>query len=181
MTATCYTLVLLLLPALLSAQQPETSGSPLQPHARIRVAQSAFRPRLLVGSLVSVEHSMLILRERRTGDTLTLPVSEIQRLQVSTGRFSPQQGFARGLKRGFLLGTATSVGLLALGAIADLTSDCADCMFSGTYVAAHVSVPIIALSSLGGAFWGRTSPPERWREFPLPVQRVPSAAVDPVQ
>ena len=141
---------------------PLAAQPPLRPGARIRVrttADSSAAPTSSigwrVGNVVSSTPQDLILRPSPLAEAITLPMTQIQRIDVSLGRPSHRRG-------GAVLG-----GLLSGGAFVGLACAFSDgsCKVSdnvGGFLA-YYAVGAIPGVLVGGAIGSRLRGPERWK------------------
>lgn len=144
--------------------------------SRVRVKQA--EGGTVVGGLVAADSATLTLDPAvgGMGSILTIPVSDVRRMDVSLGARTPAQGAWRGLKRGLLTGVVLSAAIITAGVIEDEKDECGDCFINATLAAVIVSVPLTTATSLIGTFIGATSPGERWRRVQPPVYVAPPPA-----
>lgn len=159
-------------PAALAAQDapPDTTAPVLRPGDRVRVeldGAPAIPP--FVARVVELRTDTLAVSRARAGRSATvewIPVSEIQRLQVSRGR---KHGFFRSVGSG-LGGGAFLGGLLGLG-LSNWLDDCPEsdphCDDEGEhlYVVPWVAAAGATLGLIGGISRGLSSE-ERWEDVP---------------
>lgn len=163
------TTCILLLASVSSAavQQASAQAVVLDSLTLIRVEQTS-RPKWLTGRLLAADSQVLTLRSRDRPHVV--PLSAVERVDVSVGYIGPKVRMRSGARRGFVLGAAVSGALLVLGVAADLTTECEDCMLPASVWALGYSVSITASTTAAGAFFGALSSGERWRRVSLPVE-----------
>ena len=139
--------------------------------ARVRVTQRATEthsPERFTGALVAAGRDSLVIGPDRMAGTLVLPVSAVERLEVSRGRRGVGRSALRGAKYGFLGGLAVSALFFVAVAVDD--GDCGDCFISAEAAAAIGSVMVTSTATLVGGVVGALSPGERWVRVTVPVR-----------
>lgn len=136
------------------AQLPE-----LEAGTRVRIRAPSYVPGEIEGTIVSHRRDSVRIN-RRYGNAVSVPVSELTRLQISLGRSRPL-----GAVRGILWGAGAG---LAVGAVASLTPN--SCTESCGHEAADHFVFTPVAGALVGAGIGAVLGAERWRTVPLPAQ-----------
>jgi len=173
--ATAVLLLVLARPDALIGQSAPVVVSSIRPGARVRITQVGQKPRVAI--MVAPSADTMLVRWPENTDAVAVPLAEVSRLDVSTGRH-------RKLLKGALVGTlsAGTVGAL-LGAAS--YSPCKSTEFMGCFLA-----PTSASESalLGGAVGGvlglvvgtLAGLPRRegWHRVPLDARRV-AVAVTP--
>ena len=91
---------------------------------------------------------------------MTLPLSELKRVDVSRGARSTDEAFARGATTGALVGTGISLIAIALAVRAD--RDCSDCTIPGTVFVVPLSAAFTGVTTLVGGMIG-VAGREEWR------------------
>jgi hypothetical protein len=135
--------------------------------ARVRVTQSVDPGRVL-GGLLAAGSSGLVIDPVHGGDRLAVPLAHVERLEVSLGQRTVREGALRGARKGAIVGVVTSALLIGMGAIQDAGDDCGECWITATGVAVLVSVPLIGITTGGGALLGAMSPGEKWQRVAVP-------------
>lgn len=150
----------------LAGQSAPFPGVELDSLARVRLVQTAVAPRVLVGRLLYAD-SQVVTIERR-GKPVLVPLGAVRSLHRSAGRYTAGRSAWRGAKTGFLVGAGISAVFITAGVVSD-RDGCDDCFISATAAAVLLSVPLTALTTVGGAALGALSPRERWVRVDLPV------------
>src|SRR5688572_7199920 len=120
--------------------------------ARLRVLRHApLRP--VIGTLVRADSVSLMVVTERRGARLTIPRSDLRRIDVSGGQRSTGEAFRRGAKVGAIIGAG--IGLVATGIAlhADYTSGC-DCMIPGSAIVGTMSVLFTGATTIAGGLIG---------------------------
>lgn len=138
-------------PASAVAQDPA-----LAPGARVRIALEQADTRPMIGRLIAVTRDTLLVRTA-AADSIAVPLSEVRRLDVSTGRYRP---ILKGMGLGFLIGAATG----ALIGAADGDDDAGFIAFSAGEKAALGAVLFGGLGTVAGGLVGAASPTDRWTQ-----------------
>lgn len=133
--------------------------------ARVRVTRQA-PARSVVGTVLHADSVELVVAPKRGGSTLTMRISEVQRVEVSLGSRPRAAAFRHGAGVGFLVGAGVGAVATSLAIRSDRRSKC-DCMISGTAVVGVLSVAFTGVTTLlGGALgvagrerWHKTWPP----------------------
>ena len=127
------------------------------PGARVRILVRAFDGVTREGRLIDATADSLTIAFHGDRSSETIPLEEISRLDVSTGR-DLERGVLRGMEIGALTGVLVGVGLGIYGYGAEV---CAfGCVIGMTLLG---SVSGIAVGALVGA----ATAPARWEETPL--------------
>lgn len=143
----------------------------VEPGQRVRVEATAGGARV-TGAVVFSDSTLLQLRPQFEATVLQYSWASLKSLEVSQGVRSRSEQAGRGAGTGLLVGGGIALALLTVGLAMDIADGgCADCMITGTGIAAVVSVPIVALTTTVGLIVGVNSEREVWKRVPLPVQR----------
>ncbi len=164
-------LALLLLAAVSSAapaQEAAPPPTPVDSAAYVRVQQRFAVPRRVTGALVAADAQSVTVLSARSG-MVTTPLAELAWMDVSMGRLSRGEGARRGARNGLIGGLAVGVVLVGLGAASDAGEGCGDCFLSATTGAVLLSLPLTALTTVGGALLGAAAPGDRWIRVRVPV------------
>ena len=140
--------------------------------ARVRVTWADGHGRT-VGGLLAADSSALLIDPVRFDERMTVPVAQVERLEVSLGQRTPREGALRGAKKGAMVGLAASAVLITMGIVADAREECEGCWISVTGIAVYASIPIIGFTTGGGALLGSINPGERWQEVSVPPRVRP--------
>jgi len=140
-------LAALLLSATASAQDAMRAGPALEPDARIRVTvASSLRP--ITGVVVAHRGDTLIVRTDADGRTMTVPLAQVIRLDVSCGATTnTRRGAVVGLGSGAIIGTVA-------GALSYRKPDCSGAPFCLDFGPVPEMLVGAALGSLAGALVG---------------------------
>jgi len=155
--------------------QAAAPASPVVPGARVRITRAGEKPRVAI--VVAHSADTLLVRWPEFANAVALPLTEISRLDVSTGRH-------RNVVKGMVLGT---VGVGALGAALGAVSyqPCTSTEFLGCLLApqSRADAALLggvvggALGFVGGSLAGLVRH-ESWKRVSLADRRV-AAAVRP--
>jgi hypothetical protein len=140
-------LAVLLLSATASAQDTTRAGPALEPDTRIRMTvASSLRP--VTGVVVAHRGDTLIVRTDADGRTMTVPLAQVIRLDVSRGATTnTRRGAVVGLGSGALVG-------LVLGAVTYKKPDCSDVPFCLDFGPGPDMLVGASLGGVAGAFVG---------------------------
>lgn len=159
----------------LRAQQswPERIGS----RVRVNVAADSLGPaHVIIGTLVAVGDSALLIRPRRirppeTAMEQSVPLSRIQRFEVSTGKSR-----GTGAKYGGMLGLGA--GMLFGFALGDELEDCTSSQLFCLGTSLHVVAGGVLGLGLGAVIGAIVGGGDRWQAQPVPVRVSMAPASD---
>jgi hypothetical protein len=127
------------------------------PGARVRVSARAFDGVTREGRLIHATADSLTIAFHGDRSSATIPVTEISRLDVSTGR-DLERGVLRGMEIGIVAGVLLGAGLGVYGYASEV---CATGCVIGTSLLGSISGLAV------GALVGAATAPARWEEVPL--------------
>jgi hypothetical protein len=125
---------------------------------RVRVVAPAIFPDRTIGTVLTAQNDTIVVRRSGTDATFVVPVSSLQKVEISAGRSRAKWGalgavvglFAGGIAGGASLAHDDTTGL---GAVAGF--------FAGA-----------TLGLGGGIVIGALAAPERWVNYPLPSAAI---------
>ena len=139
-----------------------------QPAAQLR-AGDRVRARLVspwqsptFGTLLLATTDSVQVRRDEVMDTLRLTWRDIERLDVSTYRFTPSEGARRGARAGFLVGAVVSTVAIVAAIRADRSGK--DYIVPATGIVTVLSAGFTLGTTLLGSGLGAAAPGERWLE-----------------
>lgn len=163
----------------LAAQDDGPVRAEVDSATTVRILRQSWLANPVQGRLVFADSQ--VIRLERHGEEVALPVAGVRSVRVSLGERSTAGGAWKGARDGLLLGAVASVALFGVSTVVDAADDCHDCYINMKIIAAILSVPTMAATTVIGAVAGAVKPGERWREVPLPMRvRTPLPPPQPV-
>ena len=136
--------------------------SQLRAGDRVRARLAAPWRATAFGTLLLATTDSLRVRRDEVMDTLRLTWRDIERLDVSTYRFTPSEGARRGARAGFLVGAVVSTVAIVAAVRADRSGK--DYIVPATGIVAVLGAGFTLGTTLLGSGLGAAAPGERWLE-----------------
>lgn len=145
--------------------------------ARVRARLVYPPPGHVVGTLVGRDSATLTIAVAGERQPVVLRHDEVADLQRSIARLTAEEAFARGARRGALVGLGVSAVLVGFGLYTDYraVNSASGVMASATLLTGAAGAAITATTTLIGGAIGRADP-DRWTRVPLAPRVTPRVA-----
>lgn len=154
-----------------AAQPPAAPMAPIVDSGavvRVRAPGAGLRGQRL--TVAALRGDTLLLRGRRPTDAWRVPLADVERLEVRTGRGTRGASARRGALVGLAAGVVPTLALYP--AARDADRDCSGCFISAQAVLVVFGTGLTALTTTAGAIIGHNRPAERWAVVKPPRARL---------